>query len=87
MSSLTTADKLYPEKVLGMGGGYILDFNDERFEQFSDRYGIDIHSARYQVDGTSKTRKMRVFWGNEPDTLVGRVLLTHISQMSPVGLS
>ena len=32
MSSLTTADKLYLEKVLGMSGGYALDFNDERFE-------------------------------------------------------
>ena len=30
MSSLTTADKLYLEKVLGMRGGYALDFNYER---------------------------------------------------------
>ena len=74
MSSLTTADKLYLEKVLGMRGGYVLDFNDERFEQFFDGYGIDIHNARYQIYGTSKAKKMRVFWEKEPDTLVGRVL-------------
>ena len=57
-----------------MSDGYVLDFNDERFEQFFDRYGIDIHSARYQVHGTSKAKKMRVFWEKEPDTLVGSVL-------------
>ena len=74
MSSLTAADKLYLEKVLDMGSGYVLNFTDATFGQFFRSYDVDIHSADYQTYGTSKAKKMRVFWENEPDVLVGRVL-------------
>ena len=74
MSSLTVADKLYLEKVLGMGSGYVLNFTDATFGQFFYSYDVDIHGADYQTYGTSKAKKMRAFWENEPDVLVGRVL-------------
>lgn len=74
MSTLTEVDKRYLEKILGMEGGYLLDYNDMTFGQFFRRHRVDIHSTKYQTYGTSKAKKMRAFWESEPDALVGKVL-------------
>ena len=74
MSSLTAAEKRHLEKILAMGGGYVLDFADATFGQFFDSYHVDIYGARYQTYGTSKAKKMRAFWEAESDVLVGAVL-------------
>lgn len=74
MSTLTEVDKRYLEKILGMEGGYLLDYNDMTFGQFFNRHRVDIHGAKYQTYGTSKAKKMRAFWESEPDALVGKVL-------------
>ena len=74
MSNLTDVEKRYLEKILNMGGGYVLDYNDATFEAFFYRHEVNIHSDRYQTYGTSKAKKMRVFWEREPDALVARVL-------------
>lgn len=74
MSTLTEVDKRYLEKILGMEGGYLLDYNDITFGQFFNRHGVDIHGTKYQTYGTSKANKMRAFWESEPDALVGKVL-------------
>jgi hypothetical protein len=74
VSNLTEVDKRYLEKILGMEGGFLLDYNDMTFGKFFDRHGIAIHSTKYQIYGTSKAKKMRAFWENETDALVGKVL-------------
>ena len=74
MSSLTDNDKRYLEKLLGMRSGYVLDYSDATYEEFFARHGVDIHGVRYQTYGTSKAKKMRSFWEQEDDTLVGKVL-------------
>lgn len=74
MSTLTEIDKRYFEKVLEMQSGYIPGFSDATFQEFFKRYGVEIHSQKYQTYGTSKAKKMRAFWEQEPDDLVGRVL-------------
>ena len=74
MSSLTTADKRYLETVLDMASGYVQDFSDATFGEFFNRYDVNIHGNKYQTYGTSKARKMRAFWEQESDDLVGRVL-------------
>jgi hypothetical protein len=74
MSSLTDIEKRYLEKILGMQGGYVLDYTDATFAEFFRRHKIDIHSQRYQTYGTSKAKKMRAFWDQEPDAVVARVL-------------
>ena len=74
MSSLTAADKLYLERVLDMGGGYVLNFTDATFGQFFNSYDIDIDGPGYRTYGRSKAKKMRAFWEKEPDILVGHVL-------------
>ena len=74
MSSLTAADKRYFEKILDMGGGYVLDFTNGTFAEFFKRYNVDIHGNQFLTYGDSKAKKMRAFWEQESDALVGRVL-------------
>jgi len=74
MSSLTDIEKRYIEKLLGMQSGYVLDYSDATYGEFFGRYKVDIHGRKYQTYGTSKAKKMRAFWEQEPDALVGKVL-------------
>ncbi|MCV6545670.1 MAG: hypothetical protein OIF56_00030 [Cohaesibacter sp.] len=74
MSSLTDIEKRYFEKLFGMPSGYVLDFSDQTYGEFFKRFNIDIHGRKYQTYGTSKAKKMRSFWEQEPDQLVGKAL-------------
>ena len=74
MSSLTSIDKRFFEKILGMTSGYVLDFTDATFEEFFARYEVDIHGKKFQTYGTSKAKKMRAFWEQESDQKVATVL-------------
>lgn len=74
MSSLTDVEKRYLEKLLNMQSGLVLDYSDATFGVFFSRHKIDIHSSKYQNYGTSKAKKMRAFWEQESDALVGNVL-------------
>jgi len=74
MSSLTDVEKRYLERLLGMQGGFVMDYSDPSFGEFFKRHEIAIHGQKYQTYGTSKAKKMRAFWEQEPDALVGRVL-------------
>lgn len=74
MSSITDIEKRYMEKLLDMGGGYVLDYSDPSYGEFFKRHGINIHGPKYQTYGTSKAKKMRAFWEQEPDAVVGKVL-------------
>lgn len=74
MSSLTDVEKRYFEAIFGMGSGYVLDYTDATFGELFKRHGIDIHSPRYMTYGSSKAKKLRSFWEQEPDELVARVL-------------
>jgi len=74
MSSLTEVDKRYLENLLGMQSGYVLDYSDPTFHEFFNRHGIDIHSQKYQTYGSSKAKKLRAFWEQDSDVLVGRTL-------------
>jgi hypothetical protein len=74
MSSITDTEKRYFEQLLGMQGGYVLDYSDSTFGEFFRRYNIDIHSTKYQTNGTSKARKLRALWERETDAVVGKVL-------------
>ncbi|MEO1850042.1 MAG: hypothetical protein ABGX70_05985 [Psychrobacter sp.] len=74
MSSLNDVEKRYFEKLLGMQSGYVLDYSDPTFGEFFNRHKINIHGPKYQTYGTSKAKKMRAFWEQEPDALVGKVM-------------
>lgn len=74
MSSLTDNEKRYFESLLGMKSSYVLDYSDQTFGEFFNRYQVDIHGKKYQTYGTSKAKKMRAFWEQESDAKVVKVL-------------
>jgi hypothetical protein len=74
MSSLTDNDKRYLERLLEMGAGYVLDYTDATFAALFARHKINIHGSKYQTYGTSKAKKLRAFWDQEPDAVVAQVL-------------
>lgn len=48
--------------LFGMGGGYVLDFSDRTFaEFFVDELNVDIDDAKFEVEGTSKAKRLRFF--------------------------
>ena len=74
MSSLTDAEKRYLEKLLDMGGGYVLDFTDATFSEFFSQHNVDIDESKYRKSGQGKAKRLRAFWLLEPDQKVGEVL-------------
>lgn len=74
MSSLKYVEKRYLEGALRMGDGYVLDHSDRTFGEFFGRQGVDIHGPKYRTHGASKAKKLRSFWEQESDVVVGRVL-------------
>ena len=74
MSSLKDTDKRYLEEIFNMGGGYVLDYTDATYGAFFGRHKIDIHGHKYRTYGTAKAKKMRAFWEQESDLVVGNVL-------------
>ena len=74
MSSLKAAEKMYFERILCMSSGYVLNFTDPSFGELFKRYGVHIHDTKYQSNGPSKAKKLRSFWEQESDALVGSIL-------------
>lgn len=85
MSSLTDTEKRYFENLLGMGSGYVLDYTDQTFAEFFKSHRIAIHDAKYQTYGSSKAKKLRSFWEQEPDALVGKVLSELLDTSEAIG--
>ena len=74
MSSITDVEKRFFESLFGMRTGYVLDYTDATFDEFFRNHQINIHGHLYHTYGTSKAKKMRAFWEQEPDHIVGPVL-------------
>jgi hypothetical protein len=62
------------DTVLGMGGGYVLDFTDRTFAEFFRDHGVQIDDPRYSVEGASKAKRLRYFLRITPPPLAGKVL-------------
>jgi hypothetical protein len=72
--NMTHSEKLDLEEFLQMGGGYVLDFSNRTFQEFVlDSTGLDIDDESVGGSG-SKASRLRHFWGNQPDHIVGRLL-------------
>ena len=81
MSTLEYREKRKLEELFGMSSGYVLGHSDRTFGNLvGDAAGIDIHAEDYCSKGTSKANKFRVFWEQQSDTLVGKVLLELIRE-------
>jgi hypothetical protein len=50
------------DDLFEMGDGYVLNFSNKTFaEFFDDELGINIDDSRYDVEGTSKAKRLRFF--------------------------
>jgi hypothetical protein len=86
MADLTNQEKRNLEKMLGMGGGYVLTFSNRTFADFVlDSTGKNIYDESYNSGSGSKANRLRAFWTNEPSHLVGRLLrdlLAHAQEIN-----
>ncbi|OYD90344.1 hypothetical protein CDG76_32010 [Nostoc sp. 'Peltigera membranacea cyanobiont' 210A] len=75
MSDLTSIEKLKLEKLLEMGGGYVLDFSNRTFQEFIlESLNIDIYDEKYNYQSGSKANRLRKLWKEEPNPIVGQLL-------------
>jgi hypothetical protein len=75
MSDLSFVEKAQLEKLLGMAGGYILNFTNRTFGEFvTDSVRRDIYSGRYDYASCSKANLLRRFWEIEPNHVVGKLV-------------
>jgi hypothetical protein len=75
MSDLTSIEKLKLETLLDMGGGYVLDFSNKTFQEFIlENSNIDIYDDKYYFQSGSKANRLRAFWKEESNQIVGRLL-------------
>ncbi len=59
---LRAVDVKLIDTLFAMQGGYVLDFTDRTFARFfQDEVGVNIDDRRYEVDGTSKAKRLRFF--------------------------
>lgn len=75
MSSLTASDKRKLERLLDMGGGYVLNFSNRTFAEFIlDSTGRNIDDSKYNYASGSKANRLRAFWTEEPDVIIAKLL-------------
>jgi len=75
MADLTNIEKRKFEQLLGMSSGYVLDFSNRTFAEFiTDSVGRDIYDARYDNASGSKANRLRAFWIEENNHVVGRLM-------------
>lgn len=85
MQTLSYADKVVIERFLGMSSGYVLNFSDRTFDEFvGSVLGINIHSDKYCVKGTSKANKLRTLFEVEPPHKVSSLLFALVDYVKTV---
>lgn len=75
MSDLGFIEKTKLEKLLQMGSGYVLDFSNRTLAEFVvESTGRDIYDTKYDYASGSKANRLRAFWAQEPNSLVGKLV-------------
>lgn len=68
-------EKVALEKLLDMGGGYVLNFTNQSLQEFvRDVVGKDIWDDKYDYASNSKANRIRAFWREEPNSVVANLL-------------
>lgn len=75
MSDLTTLEKRKLEQLLGMSGGYVLDFSNKTFDEFTiESTRRSIYDEKYNHGSGSKANQLRGFWKEESNGVVAKLL-------------
>lgn len=75
MADIKQSEKSMFEKILGMSGGYVLDFSNSSFQEFVRSVSnVDIYQNKFEIYGDSKAKRLRAFWQLESNVTVGKLL-------------
>ena len=87
MSDLSFIEKSKLEKLLKMRGGYVSNFSNPTLRTFvAESTGKDIYNFKYNYSSGSKANRLRAFWKEEPNHVVGKLtadLLEYVSEANP----
>ena len=76
MSSLTYVEQMKFETLFGMETGYVLDLTNWTFKRFVwESARLDVYDETYNYKTGSKANRLRAFWTQEPNQVVGTLLL------------
>lgn len=76
MADLSYRNKQDLESLFEMGEGYVMDFSNKTFARFiRDIINIDIYHDTGYTEYCSKAKKLRQIWSNEPNSVVGTLLV------------
>jgi hypothetical protein len=80
MANLKTVEKISLEKYFDMDIGYVCNFSNRIFKDFVfENAGIDIYTKKYAQNGESKANRLRIFWKEEQNHIVGKLLAEMIN--------
>jgi hypothetical protein len=86
MSDLTFIEKEKLERLLAMGGGYVLGFTNRTFAEFIlEITGRNIENPRYNNASNSKANRLRTFWKIEDNHLVAKLLTALLDYSNELG--
>jgi hypothetical protein len=75
MSDLTSLEKRKLERLLEMGGGYVLNFSNRTFDEFFlESIGRSLYDEKYNHGSGSKANRLRGFWNAESNPIVAKLL-------------
>ena len=84
MSDLSFIEKTKLEKLFEMGSGYVLDFSNRTLAEFvAESVVRDIYDAKYDYASGSKANRIRAFWKEEPNHLVGKLVTDLLEYCQP----
>jgi Restriction endonuclease len=75
MNTLKTSDFTLLDKIFGMEGGWVLDFNNSTFALFfMEELGVNIDDPKFSYEGTSKAKRLRYFLRQSDPKIIVRTL-------------
>jgi hypothetical protein len=87
VSDLSFIEKSKLEKLLKMAGGYVLHFSNRTLRGVvAESTGRDIYDSKYDYSSGSKANRLRAFWKEEPNHVVGKLtadLLEYVTEANP----
>jgi len=75
MSNLSTVERVKIEKLLEMGGGYVLNLSNSALQRFvAESVNLDVYDEKYLHASGSKANRLRALWEKEPNSTVGKLI-------------
>lgn len=82
MSDLKLTEKQKLEKLLDMGGGYVLNFSNRTFYEFVfEHCRMDIDDEKYSSYGDSKAKRLREFWSLESNQIISKLIFAFLEHI------